>query len=573
MNETNQMESWQIEVGGQIYETNFEEMTQWIFEGSLLPQDKVRRGNLRWIEANKVPSLIKFFNAKEFGEPPPVSTSTASGNPPQFLPEETGNFSAPPPLSNTEPTDVSGKNYQEFKNFTNSLEKVNISENYKLPVNETPALGNQPEIAEFCCLHAEIPTAYFCGTCGNAFCKPCTKSYGGNVKICPFCGAMCEPIGKIRENLQRSLQEQTAINEGFGFTDFGRALAHPFKHKSSLFIGAAMFAFFTFGQSAASVGGIFLLSAALICYMMANTLTFGILANTIDNFSKGRLNANFMPNFDDFSMWDDVIHPFFLSIGAYLSSFGLFILVCIVGVYLVFNSIAAQTKAMKAEIEKIPGTNQFDTNRAIQQSDEVKKLLEGVRSQNQTRLNQQQSVQQSNQALIVDETEAEVMQMEEMIQQTRKQQLESVAGPNPEAQQAQMSQMIQGILGLAAPLVVVGFLALMWGIFYFPAACAVAGYTRSFTATINPFVGLDTIKRLGFDYVKIFLMYLTIITGSIITGFVLNLIFLPFELPRLGNMPAKIVGSFFTFYFSIVFACILGYAIYKNADKLKIYRG
>ena len=44
---------WQVEIDGNLYETDFDELKQWIADGSLLPQDKVRRGNLRWIEARK----------------------------------------------------------------------------------------------------------------------------------------------------------------------------------------------------------------------------------------------------------------------------------------------------------------------------------------------------------------------------------------------------------------------------------------------------------------------------------------------------------------------------------------
>ena len=51
MNITDYKEIWQVDAGGQIYEASFEEMAQWIFEGSILPQDMVKRGNLRWIEA------------------------------------------------------------------------------------------------------------------------------------------------------------------------------------------------------------------------------------------------------------------------------------------------------------------------------------------------------------------------------------------------------------------------------------------------------------------------------------------------------------------------------------------
>ena len=44
-------EVWQIDANGKVFDTNFAEMTAWIGEGSLLRQDKVRKGNLRWIEA------------------------------------------------------------------------------------------------------------------------------------------------------------------------------------------------------------------------------------------------------------------------------------------------------------------------------------------------------------------------------------------------------------------------------------------------------------------------------------------------------------------------------------------
>src|ERR1043166_9107108 len=73
-------ETWQIERGGQIFDTNFEEMTGLIECGALLKMDRVRKGNLRWIEAGKVPSLLAVFNAKD-GEQPakPVITLTKLG--------------------------------------------------------------------------------------------------------------------------------------------------------------------------------------------------------------------------------------------------------------------------------------------------------------------------------------------------------------------------------------------------------------------------------------------------------------------------------------------------------------
>lgn len=66
---------WQVDVGGQVYPASFNDLGTWIGEGALLPQDKVRKGNLRWIEAQKVPGLVPFFNAKESGRPMPITVT------------------------------------------------------------------------------------------------------------------------------------------------------------------------------------------------------------------------------------------------------------------------------------------------------------------------------------------------------------------------------------------------------------------------------------------------------------------------------------------------------------------
>ena len=77
----NIQELWQLEANGKIFETNLSEISTWIGEGAVLRQDKVRKGNLRWIEAGKVPSLMAFFNAFDNGQPiPPVVTTTDPGS-------------------------------------------------------------------------------------------------------------------------------------------------------------------------------------------------------------------------------------------------------------------------------------------------------------------------------------------------------------------------------------------------------------------------------------------------------------------------------------------------------------
>jgi hypothetical protein len=126
------------------------------------------------------------------------------------------------------------------------------------------------------------------------------------------------------------------------------------------------------------------------------------------------------------------------------------------------------------------------------------------------------------------------------------------------------------IMNFGAQVAVVAFIALLWGLFFMPAACAVAGYTRSFLAVVNPLVGLDTIRRLGFDYVKVLFMCGLLVALWIAVLFVAGMLLSPFNLPAMGNIPAKIISLFIGFYFTVVFSCILGFALYKAADRLKL---
>lgn len=549
-------EIWQADVLGQIYETNLEELTQWITEGALMPDDKVRRGNLRWLDAGKVPPLMPFFNAKANGlEPPQIQISTANA----------GNFSA------------QTENFQSAADFSNNSAYENQNGNGNSafhPGNSTHRQENlqHPE-QSVCVMHPEEEAKYFCETCGNSFCKLCPNSYGGSVKICPMCGAMCQSIAETKVKRQKEFKYHHDISEGFGFSDFGNAIAHPFKHKTSLFVGAIMFMFFTLGQSAGAIGGMFMIGAAIFCFMLANMLTFGVLANTIDNFTQGKVEANFMPNFDDFSLWDDVVHPFFLSIGAYLSSFGPLILIIAVVVYWMISSLASQMKPIQENAAEMTYLQQNNEHKVVEQSEQVKRLLENVKKNNPNKFNNESLNLNETEMPAMDETEEQVRQAEALIQQTRKDQLESAIGKSPETMQKENAQMLKSFFTMGVPVMFLLLLAFLWGIFYFPAACAVAGYTRSFMATINPAVGLDTIKRLGLDYAKIWLMALLLGIFSGIVSVILAVVLSPFDMPRMGNLPATAIGSLFTFYFSVVFSCVLGYALYKSSDRLNLYKG
>jgi hypothetical protein len=548
MPEQDLQEMWQVEVGGQVYEAAFGELPDWIAEGSLLPEDKVRKGNLRWIEARKVPKLLPFFDAKQKGLPMPKMSTPAAVSAPDT-----------PPASEIAAGAVS----------------------YAIPASPVEAVIAQ-EIPEYkpraadpnsCSVHPDAPTAYRCVDCEGSFCKPCPKSFGGTVKICPSCGGMCKSIGELQKAAEKIEFRASALAEGFGFSDFVNAFKHPFKFKASLIIGAVMFMFFTLGQSAGAMGGMMMAASGIISIMFANMLLFGVLSNTVDAFAHGHLDSNFMPEFEDFSLLDDVVKPFFLSIGVYISSFGPFILTLIVGFYLLMSAVTSTTKSIQTDLEKIPGTNYYSASNTVEQSERVRSVVGDMDRDAEDRIDDEEAIENGETGIATtssEMSEEEINDLMKMAQEGRKAQLESVVGKTPETRDQEQQAMVRSFLSLAPPLVVIGAICFLWGLFYFPAACAVAGYTRSFAATVNPTVGLDTIKRLGVSYVKVLLMYFALIFISGFVGGILGVILSPFDLPGLGNLAAAAVGSLLNFYFSAVFACVLGYALFKASDRLNL---
>jgi hypothetical protein len=579
MNVTDYKEVWQIDAGGQIYEARFEEMAQWIFEGSLLPQDMVKRGNLRWIEARKVPALLKFFNDKEQGMPPPVFA---------LPPDANGSFDAQTPspqhFSPGQPVSVNPfqsnvgqpveNNFQLVQNPFEAAPAQNFqSQNtwQESQFQQTATSFNEPPphefnavpTADYCSMHPGVATDFLCGTCANGFCKACPKSYGGSVKICPFCGALLKSVKEVQEKTSAAFQYERDITKGFGSEDFFNALAYPFKYKTSLFVGAFMFMLFTLGQGAGSMGSIVLAGAGLSCWMMSNMLTFGVMANTVENFAQGKVGGNFMPSFDDFSLWDDVVHPFFLSVGVYLVSFGLVLVIIIGSIIWGLNQVSnAISESYEPKTVKIATDEDspFKNNPNFRQQDEF---------YGDGEMPDEESINKSQ----TGDTEEDVRRANDLINQHRKDQLEAGLGKSPETERAEREQMYKGFLESAAPILILTLLGLLWGIFYFPAACCVAGYTRSFVATMNPAIGLETIKLLGWDYVKLWFMGFVLIIASFIIGLILGIIFLPFDLPTFGNIPVKAVSALFAFYFSVVFSVILGFVLYKNADRMNLFKG
>lgn len=53
----NENEQWEIMIGQEVYQADSETIKQWIAEGRLLADDKIKKANLNWIEVKRVPTF------------------------------------------------------------------------------------------------------------------------------------------------------------------------------------------------------------------------------------------------------------------------------------------------------------------------------------------------------------------------------------------------------------------------------------------------------------------------------------------------------------------------------------
>ena len=125
-------------------------------------------------------------------------------------------------------------------------------------------------------------------------------------------------------------------------------------------------------------------------------------------------------------------------------------------------------------------------------------------------------------------------------------------------------------LGASIVFVLLFLVLIAWGVFYYPMALTVAGYTQSFGSVLNPLVGLDTIRRMGANYFKAFGMVIMVQVIALVVGGIISIVTSPFALPFMGNLLGNFINATFTFYFYLVIACILGLSLFKSADRLGI---
>ena len=414
----------------------------------------------------------------------------------------------------------------------------------------TPAVKS-----DACHFHQDETASYLCRACGKLFCKACPKSYG-TVRICPVCGEMCRPFSEAQAKINQSAARDRARRQGYNLTDFGKAWVYPFKFWQSLALGALFVAFL-------SLGGFF-------GFLLANAILFGCIAQAVSFVAQGDFEQNFMPDFDNFNVWDGVARPFLLSLGVLLVSYLPTGLLLFALFFSVLNSLANPLAVIKSQQENsAAAVKESVSTQILLDPKEAEKHLSAGDIANPARSPQPPVEQKDLNALLngnPEEKAAAVQKIEEMSGKT--------SGDVPPAAQKTDSQIMYSIfepIFKSSPLIILLLIiSLLWAIFYLPMALTIAGYTRSLAATLNPLVGIGTMRKMGGVYVAAFFFCLIVQGANLLLSGFIGYLTKPFELPLVGNLPGGFLTAMCSFYFSLVIAFLLGSALYKTADKLGI---
>jgi hypothetical protein len=402
-----------------------------------------------------------------------------------------------------------------FESFVESNPTYGDSPGYS---TVEPERVSSPRETTACHNHSDAAPDYVCRMCGAVFCKQCTKFAGGTVPMCPLCGDLCHEYRQVVEKTARAALQ----GSGFGMEDFVRAVRYPLQHKWALFSGAVIYALLMFAGFRGSI--------------VAWVLLFGCISHVISQVAWGRLNRSFMPDFSSFSLWDDLIVPAFLGVGIMIVSWGPLIVLVFVLIFGAIKSGGAQAL--------IPG------DKASEVSAEDLKVLTDPNAD-------PQKLAEANQRLKELGPSAHVAREAE-------QSKEEASDP------AGALRYLVPYLGAGIIFVLLLLLLIAWGVFYYPMALTVAGYTQSLGSVLNPLVGLDTIRRMGITYLKAFGMVILVQLVAVVVGVIISVVTSPFALPFMGNLIGNFINATFTFYFYLVIACILGLSLFKCADRLGI---
>jgi hypothetical protein len=513
----NPHEVWQVEVQDRIYEAEIEEVIEWIKEGAVSPDDKIRKGNLRWLAAGRVPEFYKYFRDNshdstiELGEIDAFSQIERNG----WTENELNEALEPPNPDNDNTSDE--------------------------PTNAPSAeQGLNAEAMKFCTTHPGNLTRFVCNICSSPFCGTCPNRFG-SVRLCPLCGGTCISY----EEFEAGIRTQGALNKPYArktidideqkknpadkklrFRDIGDALKYSFAFPADLAFSAILFVIFYIGNSQFLLGGIMTTVAGLGSVLLSTMFSFGILTKILSNFTRGDFRESFRPRFHRKAFRGNFVRPFFLGVAVYFASFGLFfVMTGAAGIYAWY---------------------QFSSS-----LDNVETVMRGERSNVDAKL---RAVQINKSSTNIDA----------LVTQSRRDLINSTFGSDYFGENRQIEKIVTSFMSLSVMLLTPIFLAFLFGIVYFPAASSVAITSGSLRETLKFSKCLEEIKEFGFEYVKIVFISIMFLTLTISTSLGAFFILSNLSLPLVGAISALIIGGSLSFFGWTAFSYLLAITIYRR---------
>jgi hypothetical protein len=156
-------ETWKVRVQDRVYEADVTELKEWIDEGAVTADDKVQKGNLRWLAAGRVPELATLF-AK--------SDEMASGD----------GFS-----DGLYQLERNGFTEAELNGIMLDGEETDRSDDGA--ANFAGDAFHESDM-KHCSVHTDRETVFACNICRTPYCNVCPNRFG-SVRLCPSCGGIC----------------------------------------------------------------------------------------------------------------------------------------------------------------------------------------------------------------------------------------------------------------------------------------------------------------------------------------------------------------------------------------------
>lgn len=426
------------------------------------------------------------------------------------------------------------------KNPVIQKKDAEILTSFQVKADKTVVKEKDEIASKICCaVHGDQKPYWVCTVCKNLFCKACPASDSGRLKFCPFCGGTCVLYsgldwkykkGQARYNdydedeVKETKKKREPVKTSMELIDFMAAMTYPFYYPSSLAIGVILYLFLIFGQIMTVFAGGWTFLATFGCIVVVVMMKFGVMLKTIENFRQADFKKSFLPRIKKLTIREDLFHSLFVGISVYIASFGLFVLMAVsLGVYASnSNPVDLETKGKVSN--KPAGSTNFDNSFRDIKDREQKKIQD----------------------------------------QTRQSRFENVFGRNYWLESKQFENFVGSLKNLSPVFYLPVFLSLVFGFFYFPAACILSSKNRSFTNIFNYKAGVREIKFFKSDYVKILLMIFCFIIILILTVVGLIWFFNFLEIPNVGIVVTLLAESALILYFWLAFSGILGILLCKK---------